>query len=497
MNKTNFKNGFNSIMEYFQANRCSAIDSYPAAAVPLGGVPLSPKALAHGVPDRPRQPAPCPAASRGPVRERRAVLEPRLLLATLFQAALDAARPERMVPPFLPPPPAGRTVVIGAGKAAAAMARAVEAHWPAGRPLDGLVVTRHGHGGIAPARIAMVEAGHPLPDAAGQAAAARILAMVRGLGPDDLVLCLLSGGGSALLSLPAPGLALQDKRDLTDLLLRCGADIHEINCVRKHLSAIKAGRLAAAAAPARVVTLAISDVPGDDPSVIASGPTTSDPTTLAEARAVLDRHGITPSAAVARILADGAAETPKPGDPRLGRATFQLVATPQMALEAAARAAKAAGLTALILGDAIEGEAREAARVMAAVARQVATHGQPARPPCVLLSGGETTVTVRGHGQGGRNVEFLLALAIALKGREGIYALAADTDGIDGGEAVAGAVVTPDTILRAARLGINARARLDDNDGHGFFAALDDQVITGPTLTNVNDFRAILVCTAP
>ncbi len=415
------------------------------------------------------------------------------LLRRMFEAAVKAAAADVVVPLNLPPPPAGRTVVVGAGKAAAAMARAVDAHWPIDRPLSGLVVTRYGHGVGPIARIEVVEASHPVPDAAGLAAAARILDLVRGLAPEDLVLCLISGGGSALLSLPAPGIELADKQAVNRALLRSGAGIHDINCVRKHLSAIKGGRLAAAAAPAEVVSLVISDVPGDDPSVIASGPTVPDATTLADARAVLERFAIAPPPSVQARLADPAAETPKPGDRIFTHTLTRIVAAPQASLEAAAEVAHKAGVKPLILGDAIEGEAAEVGRVMGGIARQVAVHREPAPPPCVLISGGETTVTVRGHGCGGRNVEFLLALAIELNGLPNVYALAADTDGVDGAEEVAGAVIGPDTLARAAALGVNARARLADNDGHGFFAALGDQVITGPTLTNVNDFRAILI----
>ena len=412
------------------------------------------------------------------------------LLHRLFVAAVDAARPERCVAAHLPPPPRGRTIVVGAGKAAAAMARAAEAAWDG--DLTGLVVTRHGH--AVPCRsIEVVEAGHPVPDAAGESAARRILRMVGGLGPDDLVLCLISGGGSALLSLPAPGLTLAHKQAVNQVLLRSGANIAEMNCVRKHLSAIKGGRLAAAAYPARTVTLAISDVPGDDLAVIASGPTVPDPTTFADARAVLAKYGIAPPPLVARHLAEAGEETPKPGDPRLARAESRLVATPQQSLEAAARVATAAGFAPLILGDSIEGEARHVAQVMAGIARQVAMHGQPVPPPAVLLSGGETVVTVRGQGRGGRNGEFQLALAVALEGRPGIWSIACDTDGIDGTEDNAGCIVRPDTFARAEAAGLDLPARLADNDGYGAFAALGDLVITGPTHTNVNDFRAILI----
>ena len=420
-------------------------------------------------------------------------MEESALLRRLFEAAVAVAAAATCVPPHLPPPPAGRTIVVGAGKAAAAMAAAVEAHWPADRPLTGLVVTRYGHGVGTLNRIEVVEASHPVPDAAGRAAAARIIELVKGLTADDLVLCLISGGGSALLSLPAPGIDLADKQAVNRALLRSGAGIHDINCVRKHLSAIKGGRLAATAAPAKVVSLIISDVPGDDPSVIASGPTVPDLTTLADARAVLKRFDITPPPAIEAHLANPDAETPKPSDPVFAYTLNTIIATPQRSLEAAAVVARAAGFEAMILGDSIEGEASEVGRVMAGITLQVATHHQPAQPPCVLISGGETTVTIRGDGRGGRNVEFLLSLAVQLDGLHGVYALAADTDGVDGAEEIAGAVIGPDTLARAAGLGIDAKDSLTNSDGHGFFGALDDQVVTGPTLTNVNDFRAILI----
>ncbi len=420
-------------------------------------------------------------------------MQERILLRQMFDAAVETAAPGAAVPHYLPSPPAGRTVVVGAGKAAAAMALAVETHWPANQPLSGVVVTRYGHGVGKLSRIEVLEAGHPVPDAAGEAAAARILAAVRGLTEDDLVICLISGGGSALLSLPLPGAALADKQEVNRALLRSGAGIHEINCVRKHLSAIKGGRLAMAAAPARVVTLVISDVPGDDLSIIASGPTVPDPSTQGDARAVLKRYRIPLPHSVENALADPANESPKPGEPAFVRSETYLIATPQAALEAAASVAEKAGLLPLILGSGIEGEAREVGRMMAGITRQVVRYGQPARSPCVLISGGETTVTVRGRGRGGRNVEFLLSLAIELDGLSGVYALAGDTDGVDGQEEIAGAIVSPDTLARAGALGINARARLADNDGHFFFESLADQVITGPTLTNVNDFRAILI----
>jgi hydroxypyruvate reductase len=408
----------------------------------------------------------------------------------MFDAAVAAALPEKCVPAHLPPAPKGRTIVVGAGKASAAMAQALEAHWLG--PLSGLVVTRYGHA-VRCERIEIVEAAHPVPDEQGRLAAARLLAMVQGLSQDDLVIALISGGGSALLSLPAPGLTLEDKQAVNRALLRSGAHIGEMNCVRKHLSAIKGGRLAAAAFPAPIVTLVISDVPADDPSVIASGPTVPDPTTFADARAVLAKYGIAEPVRVLHHLESGGDETPKPGDPRVAKAQTVMIATPQMSLEAAADFARHAQVTPVILGNSIEGEAREVGRVMAGIARQVALHGQPASAPAVLLSGGETTVTVRGNGRGGRNVEFLLSFAIELGGQSGIFALSADTDGIDGSEEVAGAIITPDTLERADRLGLRAKERLANNDGHRFFEALDDQVITGPTLTNVNDFRAILV----
>jgi hydroxypyruvate reductase len=380
--------------------------------------------------------------------------------------------------------------VLGAGKAAAAMAQAVERHMTG--PIEGLVVTRYGHA-VPCARIEVVEAAHPVPDAAGEGAARRILDLAAGAGEGDLVLCLISGGASALLTLPAAGLTLDDKQAVNRALLASGADIAQMNAVRKHLSAVKGGRLAAAAHPAKVVSLLISDVPGDDPAVIGSGPTVPDPSTIADALAILERHRIEPPAGVLAHLRAGRDETPKPGDPRLAGAATIVIARPQASLEAAALLVRERGLSPLILGDAIEGEAREVAKVMAGIALQTRRHGQPAAPPCVLLSGGETTVTVRGRGRGGRNAEFLLALAVHLNGAPGISALAADTDGIDGSEDNAGAMVTPDTLARARAHGLDAKAMLADNDGYGFFATLGDLVVTGPTLTNVNDFRAILI----
>jgi glycerate 2-kinase len=432
------------------------------------------------------------------------VQDPAQFLKSLFEAAIAAADPALCLPPHLErvlaTPPAGRTVVLGAGKAGGAMARAVEDYWNShcpDRPLEGLVVTRYDHG-VACERIEVLEAAHPVPDAAGRAAAGRILALAEGLTADDLVICLISGGGSALLSLPADGITLEDKQAVTGDLLKSGATIHEMNCVRKHLSAIKGGRLATAAAPARLVAFAISDVPGDELDVIGSGPTVADPTTYADAIGVLEKYAVTPPAAIAARLAAGADETPKPGDPVFATGEAILVATPQLALEAAAAVAREQGIAPIILGDAIEGEARDVARMHAGIASQVARHGQPAAAPCVLLTGGETTVTVRGTGRGGRNAEFLVALAVALQERsvdclDRISAIACDTDGIDGTEDNAGALYLPDTLSRAEAGGLSARVHLGNNDGYGFFEALGDLVITGPTLTNVNDFRAILV----
>jgi hydroxypyruvate reductase len=416
--------------------------------------------------------------------------EARTFLRRLFDTAIAAADPMRCVPPHLPQPPRGRTLVLGAGKASAAMAKAVERHWPG--DLSGLVVTRYGSG-VPCRRIEIVEAAHPVPDAKGRETARRILDLARTARPDDLVLCLISGGGSALLALPAEGVTLEDKQAVNRALLACGANIGEMNCVRKHLSAIKGGRLAAAAAPARVVTLLISDVPGDDPATIASGPTVPDPTTFADARAVFAKYGIDAPESVKRRFEAARDETPKPGDPRLANAETRLIARPLASLEAAAEAARAAGVAPVILGDALEGEAREVATVMAGIALSVRRHGHPARPPVVLLSGGETTVTVRGQGRGGRNAEFLLALAVALQGEAGVHAIAGDTDGIDGSEDNAGARIDPSTLARAAAKNLDAKARLADNDAYAVFAALDDLIVTGPTLTNVNDFRAILV----
>jgi glycerate 2-kinase len=416
--------------------------------------------------------------------------QPRQFLDYLYHAAVTRALPLHNTAAYLPQPPKGRTIVLGAGKAGGSMAQAVEAHWPADAPLEGLVVTRYHHIPPRPAglpqRIEIVEAAHPVPDAAGLAAAQRMLALTQGLTKDDLVLCLISGGGSALLTLPAEGLSLQEKQGINQALLNSGANIGEMNCVRKHLSRIKGGRLAAACAPARVVTLTISDVPGDDPSVIASGPTVPDASSCADALAILQRYAIDVPAGVRAQLESGALETPKPGDPAFNGHAVHLIATPQQSLEAAAATARTVGLNAYILSDEIEGESREVGKVHAALARAVAQKG-------------ETTVTVRprqpgaAKGRGGRAGEFCMGLALALQGQAGVYALAADTDGIDGVEDNAGAFVAPDTLQRALAAGMKLSEYLDRNDAYGYFERLGDLLITGPTHTNVNDFRALLI----
>lgn len=414
------------------------------------------------------------------------------LLRRMYEAAVSSAQPAHCVPPHLPAPGTvrGRLIVLGAGKASAAMAQAVERHWPG--PLEGLVTTRYGHA-VPCERIEIVEAAHPVPDAAGLAAAQRMMHKVRGLSQDDWVLCLISGGGSSLLPLPAPGLTLADEQALHHALLGCGAGISEMNCVRRHLSAIKGGRLAAACHPARVLTLVISDVPGDAPADIASGPTVGDPTTCADALAIARRYAIDLPPHAWDLLESGRGESVKPDAPRLARAEVRVIAAPQHALEAAAQVARRAGYAAHILGDAIEGEAREVGKVLAGIARQVAARGQPFRAPCVLLSGGETTVTLRGGGRGGRNVECLLAAALALEGHPRVHGLMADTDGIDGAAEIAGAWIGPHTLAAAWARGLTPRDALDGQDGHGFFQALGDSFVTGPTLTNVNDFRALLI----
>jgi len=417
-------------------------------------------------------------------------MTPRELLRTMFDAAIEAAQPAHCLARFLPEAPKGRLIVIGAGKASAAMARAFEEAWPG--PLSGVVVTRYGYA-VPCQRIEILEAAHPVPDGAGLRASQRILDTVSGLTADDTVVCLISGGGSALLSLPLDGIPLADKQAVNRELLKSGTTIGEMNVIRRHLSAIKGGRLAAACHPAKVVTLLISDVPGDNPMDIASGPTVADPTTCGDALALIRRYGMNLPQSALEALTSGRGESVKPGDPRLARAESHLVTTPQIALEAAARVAQAAGVTPYILGDSLEGEARDVGKVMAGIARQTALRGQPFQAPCVLLSGGETTVTLRGTGRGGRNVEFLLSLGVALDGLPGVHALAGDTDGVDGVEEIAGAYLEPDSLARAWAMGIRPKDALADNDGHGFFGALGDSVVTGPTLTNVNDFRAILI----
>ncbi|SJZ54622.1 glycerate kinase type-2 family protein [Consotaella salsifontis] len=412
------------------------------------------------------------------------------LLRAMFEAAVAAAQPSLVVRQHLPQAPKGRLVVIGAGKASAAMARAFEEAWTG--EASGLVVTRYGYS-VPCERIEIVEAAHPVPDQAGIDAARRILDLVSNLSEDDLVVCLISGGGSSLLCLPLEGVTLADKQAVNKALLKSGATITEMNCVRRHLSQVKGGRLAAACHPAKVLTLMISDVPGDDPMDIASGPTVGDPTTCEDALAIIERYGIDVPASVREALESGRGESVKPQDERLAGHETRIVAAPQLALEAAAGIARDAGWPVHILSDAIEGEARDVGKVLAGIALQVSRHGQPFEPPCVILSGGETTVTVKGDGRGGRNVEFLLSLAVALNGAPGIHALAADTDGVDGLEEIAGAVIDPTTLDRAWAKGINPKTSLGRNDGHSFFEALGNQVITGPTLTNVNDFRALLV----
>ena len=416
----------------------------------------------------------------------------RAALRDLFDTAVAAADPRTVLARHLPPKPvSGRCIVVGGGKSAAVMAAALEDAWP-DVALEGTVVTRYGHA-VPTRRIEVIEASHPVPDANSERGAKRLLERVQGLTRDDLVIALMSGGASALLAAPVPGLTLADKQAINRALLVCGANITEMNAVRKHLSAIKGGRLAAAAAPARVVTLAISDVPGDDPAVIGSGPTVPDATTFEQARALIARYGITPPPAVAARLARDDDETPKPGS--LTNIDFRMIATPMMALDAMAAKAHTLGLTPMILGDALEGEAEQMGIVLAGIARSIQTHGQPVTRPAVLLSGGETTVTMTGKssGAGGRNTTFLLGLAIALDGAAGIWATAGDTDGIDGMDDIAGALLAPDTLARARAAGMDARAMLAGHDSHGFFGALNDLIVTGPTLTNVNDIRAVLI----
>jgi glycerate 2-kinase len=415
----------------------------------------------------------------------------RQFLENLFRTAIAAADPALAVPAHLPVSAVGgRTIVVGAGKAAASMAKVLEDHWPG--DLEGLVITRYGHG-LPCQRIEVVEAAHPVPDEAGLAAAARILTMVQGLGADDLVICLISGGGSSLLTAPAAGLTLADKQAINNALLRSGAPITEMNIVRKHLSAIKGGRLAVAAAPARVVTLIISDVPGDDPSVVASGPTVADSSTYQQAHLILANYGITEPAAALAVINAAVEETPKPGDARLAGNITKVIASAAGSLAAVETMALAEGYAVLNLGDRIEGEARLVAQDHAALVRTIMRGGGPVQAPCIILSGGETSVTMQGHGRGGRNSEYVLALAIALEGTDGVYALAGDTDGIDGSEGNAGAWIGPDTLQRIQNCGLDASVALADNDAFTVFEKTGDLVSTGPTLTNVNDIRVILV----
>ncbi len=422
-------------------------------------------------------------------------MTPRDLLLGSFKAAIAAADPLLIVPPHLPAPPKGRTLVVGAGKAAAAMALAVEQHWPSAAPLHGIVITRYGHG-VLTNRITVIEAGHPLPDESGQIAAKTIFDSVKRLAKDDLLIALVSGGGSSLLALPVPAISMPDLKSITAGLLRCGAPIQDINTIRKHLSLIQGGRLAAAC-KARILALVISDVTGDDATHVASGPCAPDPTTYADAMEILRRHDCKVPDAVRSALQQGVrgnmAETPKPGDPAFDRTENNVIATAQQSLQAAAKFFEAHGIRAAILSDSVTGEAREVAKVHAALAREIAAHGQPFKPPVALLSGGECTVTVKGAGRGGRCTEFLLSLSSELRFESNIYALACDTDGIDGTEDNAGAIATPDTSTRAAQLGLNAGAMLANNDAYGYFSALGDLIVTGPTRTNVNDYRAILI----
>lgn len=417
-------------------------------------------------------------------------INPGSLLKSMFLAAIESAQPHHSIPKYLPKDRKGKLMVIGAGKASAAMAKAVEDNWEG--ELSGLVITRYGYS-VPCEHIEIVEAAHPVPDEAGLTATKRLLSLVSHLEEQDTVLCLISGGGSSLLTLPFEGISLDEKQAINRKLLKSGATIGEMNCVRRHLSAIKGGRLAAACSPAKLITLMISDVPGDDPRDIASGPTVADSSTCADALDIINRYNINLPDYVMDLLIAGDTESIKPGDMCLKNSETYQISTPQLALETAADMAIKQGLSAYILGDSLEGESRDVGKVMAGIARQVALHNQPFSRPCVILSGGETTVTVRGNGRGGRNVEFLLSLGLQLNGLEGVYALAGDTDGVDGQEEIAGAWISPDTLKRAEQAGLNARQALDNNDAHGFFEATGDSIITGPTRTNVNDFRCLLI----
>ncbi len=422
-------------------------------------------------------------------------MDARTLLIESFHAAVGAADALSILPQYLPRPPLGKTLVVGAGKAAAAMALAVEQHWPSAAPLDGLAITRYRHG-LLTNRVKVIEAGHPVPDASGERAAREILRRAKSLGPNDLLLALVSGGASSLMSLPAEGIGMEELKATTRELLRCGAPIQDMNTVRKHLSSVHGGRLAAAC-KARVLSLIISDVTGDDPTHIGSGPCAPDPTTYQDAEEIIARYGVKAPPSVVAHLARGArgeiAETPKPGEKLFERVENRIVASAQGSLQAAAAYFRAKGIAAVVLGDSVTGEASEVAKVYAALARQMRRHGEPFKPPIALISGGECTVTVRGAGHGGRCTEFLLSLALELDAMPGTSAIACDTDGIDGSEDNAGAVLAPDSLARAEVAGIRARKLLENNDAYGFFEVLNDLVVTGPTRTNVNDFRAILM----
>lgn len=413
--------------------------------------------------------------------------DPKSFLRKLFDAAVDAAQPVLRVPVFLPQPPKGRTIVAGAGKAGAAMVQAVETNWDG--PLEGLVITRYGHG-LPTKQIEVVEASHPVPDAVGNRAALRVAELMQGLTEEDLVLFLISGGGSALMTAPAEGVSLDDKQAVNRALLACGAHIGEINCVRKHLSAIKGGRLAAAAYPARRVALMISDVPGDDPSIIASGPTVADPSTRQEALAIIDKYKLDIPPAITDCLSSELSETPKPGDLRLGEVENHVIAAPSQSLDAARSIAEVNGLRVIDLGDLVEGEAREVGREHAQMALEIAAGDYV---PTLIMSGGECTVTIAGDGKGGPNTEYLMGMALELNGAQGIHAVACDTDGIDGAMDNAGAMISPTTLTRATAAGLDTAGMLAKNDAHTYFLALDDLVVSGPTHTNVNDFRAILI----
>ncbi|MER9486376.1 glycerate kinase [Mesorhizobium sp. M0563] len=418
------------------------------------------------------------------------ILDPKSFLISIFNAAVAAADPQRTIKNHLPARPKGRTIVIGAGKGSAQMAAAFEKVWD--RPIEGLVVTRYGYG-AACRRIEIIEAAHPVPDAAGLEASRRLLEKVQGLTADDLVIALISGGGSALLPSPAEGLTLADEIAVNEALLASGAPIAAMNTIRKHLSTIKGGRLAAAAYPAKVVSLVVSDIPGDNPALVASGPTVPDIGSREDALASIAAYGMKLPASVMAHIKSPAADAPRPDDPRFIRNEVHLIASAGVSLEAAAAEAKRRGIQAVILSDSIEGEAREVGGIHAAIAREVATRSRPFAKPVLILSGGETTVTLRAKGKGGRNSEFLLAFAIGITGMAGVHALAADTDGIDGSEDNAGAFADGSTVSRMRAAGVDAKAMLAGNNAWTAFNAVDDLFVPGPTGTNINDLRAILI----